>query len=261
MNVARFWAVIHSLILGCSLPAVALLSASTSVASETAGSSRAWDFDLKTPGTYSLQIEHALNGIAAGSTKATYTITVGEETQSHEHDLIVDRPFVPLRLDIRSARRMHVVITGISAAALEHTSVQLLGGSPATTRADTQTGSALDLIPANIQQQLALPEGQIDIGLAALTFAKEINPGIDVQAYSRKIDVLADEVRSLAQNTQDPERRIRVLNTVLFRKEGFHYDRDPFSRSVQKYYFLDGILDTKQGICYTMPLLYPSVSR
>lgn len=37
--------------------------------------------------------------------------------------------------------------------------------------------------------------------------------------------------------------------------------RDPFSRAKQDYYYLNGILDTKKGICYTMPLLYVAVAQ
>lgn len=114
---------------------------------------------------------------------------------------------------------------------------------------------------AEIQRLLALPEDKIDIGIAALTFAKEIYPNLDITAYSRKIDDLADKVKKLANGTQDPEQRIRALNTVLFRCEGFRYDLSPTARSKQEYYFLNGILDTKQGICYTLPLLALKLSN
>jgi regulator of sirC expression with transglutaminase-like and TPR domain len=115
--------------------------------------------------------------------------------------------------------------------------------------------------PSAIQQQLNLPEDQIDIGLAALTFAKEFYPNLDIAAYSRRIDLIADKARQLAQGTEDPETRIRILNTVIHQIEGFHYDRSPFARSRQDYYFLNGILDTKQGICYSLPLLYMAVAQ
>jgi hypothetical protein len=58
---------------------------------------------------------------------------------------------------------------------------------------------------SDIDRVLALPEEKIDIGIAALTFAKEFYPSLDVAAYSRKIDQLANQVRVLAQGTQDPE--------------------------------------------------------
>lgn len=112
-----------------------------------------------------------------------------------------------------------------------------------------------------VAQQLQLSEEQIDVGLAALTLAREVYPELNIEAYSRRLDELAEKVRMLARGTLDPEQRIRVLNTVLFRLEGFRYDRDPFSRSVRDYYYLNGILDTKKGICYTMPLLYIAVAQ
>lgn len=117
------------------------------------------------------------------------------------------------------------------------------------------------LIPPAIQKQLQLPEEKIDIGIAALTFAREFYPKLDITAYSKRIDLIANKVRLLAQNTPDPETRIRVLNTVIHLTESFRYDRTPFARSRQDYYFLNGILDTKQGICYTIPLLYIAVAQ
>lgn len=116
-------------------------------------------------------------------------------------------------------------------------------------------------VAGEIEEVLALPEEKIDIGIAALILAKEIYSNLDVAAYSRKIDVLAGKVRWLAKDAQDPEQRIRALNTVLFLHEGFRYDRDPLSRNRQEYYFLNGILDSKQGICYTLPLLYLAVAQ
>lgn len=117
------------------------------------------------------------------------------------------------------------------------------------------------VLDREIARLMDLPENEIDVGIAALTLAKEIYPDTDVAAYSRKIDALADQVRRLANGSLDPEIRIRVINTVLYRREGFHYDRDPFSRSRQEYYFLTGVLDSKKGICYTLPLLYVAVAQ
>src|SRR4051812_946537 len=52
---------------------------------------RTWEFDLKTPGTYKVQVQHDLNGfqeIAVGVTKVTYSISIGKETRSRELNLI-----------------------------------------------------------------------------------------------------------------------------------------------------------------------------
>jgi len=45
--------------------------------------------------------------------------------------------------------------------------------------------------PRGIQRLLALPDDDIDLGIAALTFAKKVYPDIDVSAYSQKVDGLA----------------------------------------------------------------------
>jgi|GEM_PF-1315187 len=112
-----------------------------------------------------------------------------------------------------------------------------------------------------IEHLLSLPEDQIDITTAALVFAKEVYPDINPEIYNAKIDALAAQVKLMANGTRDPETRIRVMNTVLFRLGGYHYDRQQFSRLKQEYGYLNGILDTKQGVCYTMPLLYVAVAQ
>lgn len=110
-------------------------------------------------------------------------------------------------------------------------------------------------------QLASTPEAQIDLGRAALVLAKDIYPDISIDAYSRQIDELAAKAKGLARGSTDPEQRIRALNTVLFRDSGFHYDRDPFSRSREDYYFLNRVLDTRRGLCYSLPLLYLAVAQ
>src|SRR6202008_2798025 len=97
---------------------------------------------------------------------------------------------------------------------------------------------------------------------AALIIAKEAYPELDVKAYSAKLDDLADKTRWLLQGKSDPETRIRALNTVLFRHEGFRYDHEGFAKGGRKeHHYLNGILDTRRGICFTMPLLYIAVAQ
>lgn len=137
----------------------------------------------------------------------------------------------------------------------------LLGVLLVLTMSSWQATAANEQLSLDIQKQLELPENKIDIGLAALTFAKEFYPNLDVSAYSKKIDLLVEKVGWLSRVSQDPERRIRALNTVLFLHEKYSYDRSPTARNIQENYFLNGILDRKLGICYTMPLLYMAVAQ
>jgi regulator of sirC expression with transglutaminase-like and TPR domain len=131
--------------------------------------------------------------------------------------------------------------------------------------AHTATALSADLpaIPLSIQKQLQLPEDKIDIGLAALTFAKEIYPHINVTDYSKRIDQLAERARYLiqSQGRYDPDRIIRALNTFFYQREGFRYDRSADAFSKIENHYLTGVLDTKQGTCFNLPMLYMAVAQ
>jgi len=120
-----------------------------------------------------------------------------------------------------------------------------------------------EVFPAEIERLFALPEDQIDTGLAALTFAKEIYPDIDVAAYSAWIDSLAGDARRFIARLgrYDPDSVIRALNTYYYRSWGVQYDKSPTARATQGNYFINGILDTKRGQCMTIPLLYMAIAQ
>lgn len=126
-----------------------------------------------------------------------------------------------------------------------------------------KAGQGSSVFSPEVRKILALPEKQIDIGIAALTFAKEIYPEIDVAAYSLKIDMLADQARRtvLRYGKFDPDSVIRALNTYYYRVHGFQYDKSPEGRERQENYFINGILDSKQGQCITLPMLYTAIAQ
>lgn len=113
------------------------------------------------------------------------------------------------------------------------------------------------LLSPEIEKILALPEDQIDVGIAALTFAKQVYPDIDIQAYSRQIDELADEVKALNASFPKPNRLLWSLDQVLYKRQGFSYDQTHTRRT----YFINGLLDTKSGTCSSMTALYIAVAQ
>jgi regulator of sirC expression with transglutaminase-like and TPR domain len=114
---------------------------------------------------------------------------------------------------------------------------------------------------AEIDKLLALPEKEIDVGIAALTLAKELHPDMDIAAYSKQIDLLVQKANQLAKGTTNPDQRIRVLNTLFFQLEGYQYDHSESAANKIENQSLKGILDTKKGMCITMPLLYMAVAQ
>lgn len=117
--------------------------------------------------------------------------------------------------------------------------------------------------PPEIRKILSQPEDKIDTGLAALAFAKEIYPGINVATYSMRIDALAVEAKQTIDRygKYDPDSVIRALNSYYYRVYRVQYDKSPNGRAKQENYFINGILDTRKGQCITLPMLYMSIAQ
>lgn len=115
-----------------------------------------------------------------------------------------------------------------------------------------------------VRALLELPEDKIDVGRAALTFAKEIYPAIDIAAYSRKIDAMTTAARRFVERyapRADPESIIRALNTYYYKIWGVRYDNSAQGRTRQENNFLHHILDTREGTCITIPMLYMAFAQ
>ena len=97
------------------------------------------------------------------------------------------------------------------------------------------------------------PKGYVNLGVAALSLAKEHYRDLDVAAADRQIDGLAFRIKSLAEDLKgrgvaDPE--TTAMNRVLFEEEGFKYlvlehyvksKREP--KSVHPRDLLDQVID------------------
>ncbi|MBC5765831.1 transglutaminase family protein [Ramlibacter albus] len=118
-------------------------------------------------------------------------------------------------------------------------------------------------LPAAVSDLLALPEDRIDVGRASLVLAREVYPRLDVERYSSRIDEMVRGARQYmaSQPSRNYIDTLIAFNTYMFRHWGMAYDHAADARDKQANYFLNGILDTRKGMCITMPLLYMSVAQ
>lgn len=115
-----------------------------------------------------------------------------------------------------------------------------------------------------VEKFSSLQEDQIDIGRACLLFAKEAYPDLDIDEYSKKLDQMVKEIQKYTRETgdyNDPDHRIRSINTYLYRYKGFHYDNEDLYAHKLKNRYINGLLDTMSGSCVTMPLLYLALAQ
>jgi regulator of sirC expression with transglutaminase-like and TPR domain len=98
----------------------------------------------------------------------------------------------------------------------------------------------------SIDQLLALPDDEIDVGLGALLIAKEYDPDLDVRSYLAKIDGMAKKLRSRIGDEKNPQRLITIMNLYIFEEQGF---APPLTEKVPRRRFLDASLDEKRATC------------
>lgn len=113
-----------------------------------------------------------------------------------------------------------------------------------------------------IEDILALPEAEINLGIACLVLAKEFDSGINIPYFLYAFDYLAGRYQHFFGNNIDPENRVRGLNTYLYQPGfwndslTFSYDDNDLHVTQLKNKFITGYLTTRKGSCITMPMLY-----
>jgi regulator of sirC expression with transglutaminase-like and TPR domain len=108
-------------------------------------------------------------------------------------------------------------------------------------------------------QIVTASEEDLNLAEAALLIAKEEYPELDVQAYLRRFDLLAEEIRPRLGGDTSPARIVQEINRYLFQEKGF-------SRNTNDYYdprnsFVNEVLDRKLGIPITLSVIYIEVGQ
>jgi regulator of sirC expression with transglutaminase-like and TPR domain len=116
----------------------------------------------------------------------------------------------------------------------------------------------------DIEKIAALKEEEIDIGWLALVFAKETHyPDLDIDRYNNLLNMMTLDIKIKMQSVSqdDSDTRIRVMNTYFIKALGFQYDRDDIQGRKKSNRTINGLMDTRKGSCWTMPLLHLAVAQ
>ena len=103
------------------------------------------------------------------------------------------------------------------------------------------------------------PEEDLDLAEAALLIAQEEQPDLDVAHYLKRLDQLADAVRTELPPSPTHNDTLKCLNTRLFFKEGLHGNTGEYYDPRNS--FLNEVLETKAGIPITLSVIYMEVGR
>lgn len=243
-------------------PFISLVALGLSAAHADAQPSRAWDFNLKTQGTYKVQVEHPADGSAPNSTKVTYSFQIGKETQARELGLIAGRPYIPLIVDIPGPQKMHVDISGLPSSTLQHTRVYVFDAAtvPPGEYYDPQKSAFKEA--QKIRVLLNQPPDMIDLGRAKLTVDKMIDLSIDVEGTLQKLDDMVAKIKTLPEFGTTNASKLTAVQRYVYQSGAwndyhpYQYDLDdPLGKKLSNQ-MLSSYIASKKGNCVTMPLLF-----
>ncbi len=228
---------------------------------------RVWQFDLKTPGTYEIHVQHLIKGATVPrGAEATYSFQTREKTiqrdlpfypQGDEHPIIV------LIADIASPQKAKVVITGIPQPLLQQTRVYVIDGNSRYPYEWFDPDKGVDLESAKrLRTILQQPEPEIDLAKAKLTIDKLIDPAIDIEAGLKKIDAMVAGIKAMPDFGTSNTAKMLALKRYLYQPgewnnyQPYQYDLDdPLGTRIGNK-LLPTYLASKKGNCVSMPFLF-----
>ncbi len=102
-------------------------------------------------------------------------------------------------------------------------------------------------------------ESAIDLAEAALLIAQDAYPDIDVEAYLRRMDDLAEPLRDTWREYAPLPELVHALNGHLFGEIGFRGNGEDYYDPRNSY--LNEVLDRKLGIPISLSVVYMEVAR
>jgi serine protease Do len=109
-------------------------------------------------------------------------------------------------------------------------------------------------------ERLAGPDAaQIDLLQAALTIASLDEEDLDVEAYIKQVDRMAEEIKAKLPADASEAKRLAALNEYLFQDNGFHGSRTDYYHRANSY--ISRVIDDREGLPITLSLLYMELGK
>ena len=98
-----------------------------------------------------------------------------------------------------------------------------------------------------------------DLEGSAFLLAKVCYPDLDPKPYQKRLDTLAEKIRSRLKDAEGMEAKLTAVNRVLFRDERFRGNWHDYFDPQNSY--LNRVLDRKMGIPISLCVLYLLIAR
>lgn len=114
------------------------------------------------------------------------------------------------------------------------------------------------------KEVLELPPEEIDIarGLLLFQFDESADPIKDVRQYEASIDLMALQIAARLSTEASNEEKIREINQFIFQEMQFRFPpHSLYANDIDLYTFLPSVLDSRQGVCLGVSILYLSLAQ
>lgn len=114
------------------------------------------------------------------------------------------------------------------------------------------------------EEVLALPPEEIDLsrGLLIFQFDEAENPKEEIRQYEASIDLMALQILARLPKEATHEDKVREINRFIFQEMQFRFPPHSLhAADIDLYTFLPSVLDSRQGVCLGVSILYLSLAQ
>ncbi len=234
---------------------------------QATAASRTWHFNLKTPGTYELHVQHDYQAasIPRGA-EISYSFQTKEKTTKRDMPFYPNsdgHPYIELIVDVPSPQTVNVVLSGIPQPFLEKAQVYVIDINTRYPYEWLEPEKTVELPAAQqLRNILKLPEPQIDLARAKLIIDQQIDYSIDIEATLKKIEDMVNKIRTMPEFGPSSTAKLLALKRYLYEPgiwndyQTYQYDLDdPLGTKITNK-LLPTYLSSKKGNCVSMPALF-----
>jgi regulator of sirC expression with transglutaminase-like and TPR domain len=114
-------------------------------------------------------------------------------------------------------------------------------------------------VEEDLLRALAAPEDEINLLRAALLVARLDQPDLDLDAYERRVQQMAAELKTRLPGRGDDRARLDALLKYLFAEGGFHGSRADYYNRANSH--VNEVLDDREGLPITLSVIVLELAR
>lgn len=114
------------------------------------------------------------------------------------------------------------------------------------------------------EEVLKLNIDEVDLarGLLIFQFDEALDPKEEIRQYEASIDLMALQISARLSQNATNEDKIREINRFIFQEMQFRFPpHSLYANDIDLYTFLPSVLDSRQGVCLGVSILYLSLAQ